>query len=177
LELRSEVISITGPPEPDADEDNGARTLFTASLCFLYIAVRFLVAIEVQQTYELEFENSGVSFLDLEFDSKEMNFQGLKLLGIIHPKKNKNFWEFILRGFTRKRKGFENQTAAFARFRTTGPVINCPWAWNPIGVLVFNRAARGFQQISRGKKQKTTKQTNKTITTPVRRHISGTKLW
>lgn len=47
LERRSEVltISITGPPEEDADEDRGARALFTASLDFLKSRVRFLVAI------------------------------------------------------------------------------------------------------------------------------------
>lgn len=38
------TISITGPLEPAAEEDKGARTLFTASLCLLNCAVRFLVA-------------------------------------------------------------------------------------------------------------------------------------
>jgi len=49
LEGRSETISMTGPVEEAdaaAEEERGARTLFTASLCFLNSTVRFLVAIE-----------------------------------------------------------------------------------------------------------------------------------
>lgn len=42
---------MTGPPEEDADEDRGARTLLTASLCLRNCRVRFLVAIELNLSF------------------------------------------------------------------------------------------------------------------------------
>lgn len=75
MERRKEVltISITGPP--GAEEERGARTLFNASLCFLYWRVRFLVAIGKK--------NQGGGFIrenwEIFWDEKNERGKGLNL--------------------------------------------------------------------------------------------------
>lgn len=66
--LSNDVVdsSITGPPpELDGDEPDGTRTLFNASLYFLYKIVLFLVAIENEKqnfTTKNDFNSKSLRF-------------------------------------------------------------------------------------------------------------------